>query len=253
MTVIFLLFVAALFWILASVNQRSLYWKTRARAYRNPEANEPSDFAYAMQRGLFIVFGLIFTIGSIVVATALGWFTGNENQVRSAAEEAVEALNGDLVGGSSVGDRETGLFADQVEFEVQLAAHFRRALHRLDGRRRGPCLYRHHNGGRRNPRPRRRRRERSRRRRHVRTLHHAKRRRLRRIDPRPAAISCENELMIDTRRPGSPDPLQGPAAPPSRSPRLPGPAVTAALASRTLRHGSCHVSTDCARSRPPGC
>jgi hypothetical protein len=121
MTVIFLLFVAALFWILASVNQRSLYWKTRARAYRNPEANEPSDFAYAMQRGLFIVFGLIFTIGSIVVATALGWFTGNENQVRSAAEEAVEALNGDLVGGSSVGDRETGLFADQVEFEVQLA------------------------------------------------------------------------------------------------------------------------------------
>jgi drug/metabolite transporter (DMT)-like permease len=81
MAVIFLLLVAALFWALASVSQRSLYWKTRARAYRNPEANEPSDFTYSTQHTMFVVFALIFTIGSIALAVTLGWFTGNETQV----------------------------------------------------------------------------------------------------------------------------------------------------------------------------
>jgi hypothetical protein len=35
-----------------AISPRSLFWRTAAWQYRNPEANEPSDAAYALRRAV---------------------------------------------------------------------------------------------------------------------------------------------------------------------------------------------------------
>jgi hypothetical protein len=71
MTALFIcsLIVAAFLFVLGCMDQRKLYWKTSAWKYRDPEANEPSDSALAMNRfGLFAVAVAFLVIAGIVHA-----------------------------------------------------------------------------------------------------------------------------------------------------------------------------------------
>lgn len=108
MTALIVLFIAfgALLLVLGCMNQRTLYWKLTAWQYRNPEANEPSDAALALNRfGLIVSAVLMFAGAGIVNAgagTPSGYSTSQVRSVASAAASKVESGTDSGIG-SSVG------------------------------------------------------------------------------------------------------------------------------------------------------
>ncbi|MFK4066815.1 hypothetical protein [Streptomyces sp. NPDC029674] len=52
---IFAIIMAVVFVAVGLADQRKMWWRFRARWYRNPEANEPSDAAMTGMRVLFFV------------------------------------------------------------------------------------------------------------------------------------------------------------------------------------------------------
>ncbi|MGW2309194.1 hypothetical protein [Actinomadura luteofluorescens] len=91
--IVFVLLVAVAMFVLGCMDQRTVYWKTRAWQYRNPEANEPSDAALATGRaGAFA--------GAVALLVTAGVLLGVENartystaQVSSVAHAAASRLD----------------------------------------------------------------------------------------------------------------------------------------------------------------
>lgn len=79
--------------IFACVDQRKLYWKTGAWQYRNPEAHEPSDSAFAVQRGLLVVGAVALVILGFVLKAADTSREYSTAQVRSVASAAAMELD----------------------------------------------------------------------------------------------------------------------------------------------------------------
>jgi hypothetical protein len=80
---------------LAFTDQRALWQRFEAWRYRSPEANEPSDAAYAGRRvGLAVLAVLVgmCAVGLWRAADTLSWSGG---EVRDAAEDAASALGDD--------------------------------------------------------------------------------------------------------------------------------------------------------------
>lgn len=87
------LLVAAAFFGLAFMDQRKLYWKTRAWQYRNPEAMEPSDAALGLNRAaLFVIAVLFLVIAGIFRAadTADDYSTGEVKIVADALADRMD-------------------------------------------------------------------------------------------------------------------------------------------------------------------
>ncbi|NGN62671.1 hypothetical protein G5C51_01970 [Streptomyces sp. A7024] len=89
---IFLGLLALAFLGMAFVDQRKLWWNWRARWYRNPEANEPSDLALGRQRLSFVAAAAMMAFATyqvlsagIVVHDESKW---SQDEVRAAAEQA---------------------------------------------------------------------------------------------------------------------------------------------------------------------
>ncbi|MEU5990531.1 hypothetical protein ABZ806_16305 [Spirillospora sp. NPDC047418] len=79
--------------LLACMDQRKLYWKTGAWQYRNPEAHEPSDSAFAVQRGSMVVGAVALVIMGFVLKSADGSRDYSTAQVRSVASAAASELD----------------------------------------------------------------------------------------------------------------------------------------------------------------
>ncbi|MGP4026495.1 hypothetical protein [Actinomadura sp. 3N407] len=95
MTALIVLFIAfgALLLVLGCMNQRTLYWKLTAWQYRNPEANEPSDAALALNRFGLIVSAVMMFAGAGIVNGAAGNPSGySTSQVRSVASAAASKV-----------------------------------------------------------------------------------------------------------------------------------------------------------------
>ncbi|TDC78549.1 hypothetical protein [Actinomadura sp. 7K507] len=78
--------------IVGCLDQRKLYWKTASWQYRNPEANEPSDAALAMNRiGMFVGATLMIIIAGILMSVdgASTYSTAQVKAVAYAAESKV--------------------------------------------------------------------------------------------------------------------------------------------------------------------
>ena len=74
--------------LLACMDQRKLYWKTGAWQYRNPEAHEPSDTAFALNRGALVVGAVVLVVMGFVFRTADSSRDYSTAQVRSVASAA---------------------------------------------------------------------------------------------------------------------------------------------------------------------
>lgn len=91
----------AAFLLMACANPRTLFWNFRSWKYRNPEAAEPSDAAYAMQRVHAVVIALfLFGLGGFI------WYeeeasTTDAGEVRTAVMKAVHILETESVTATS--------------------------------------------------------------------------------------------------------------------------------------------------------
>ncbi|WP_301174740.1 hypothetical protein [Actinomadura geliboluensis] len=79
--------------LLACVDQRKLYWKTGAWQYRNPEANEPSESAFAMRRASLVIGAVVFVVMGFVFKAADSSLDYSTAQVRSVAYAAASELD----------------------------------------------------------------------------------------------------------------------------------------------------------------
>jgi hypothetical protein len=70
---------------LMALKPRAVWWKLSAWAYRNPEANEPSDIAYGLQSLLLGVAAIGCVVSGVVL---LGMEDPEEREEREAREEA---------------------------------------------------------------------------------------------------------------------------------------------------------------------
>ena len=103
MTALIILFfvLAAAMFVLGCMDQRTLYWKISAWQYKNPEANEPSDAAFGLNR-----FGLFAGAATMVVMSVILMGVDNSNtystsQVMAVAQTAASEL--DQGGKSGIG------------------------------------------------------------------------------------------------------------------------------------------------------
>ncbi|TDC60809.1 hypothetical protein E1200_29835 [Actinomadura sp. GC306] len=84
---------AAVFFALGCMDQRKLYWKLTSWQYRRPEANEPSDAAYALNRfGMFLGAVMMLVLAAVVNAADAS-STYSTAQVRSVASSAASELD----------------------------------------------------------------------------------------------------------------------------------------------------------------
>jgi hypothetical protein len=103
--------------VLGFQDQRTLWWRFRARWYANPEANEPSDSAFAAQRLVWFVVAAFLAFGAFQlyrIQDSVSWSAG---EVRHAAEQAARALESESVLLDSAGD--DGFFLSYVDDKVQ--------------------------------------------------------------------------------------------------------------------------------------
>ncbi|MEU9365984.1 hypothetical protein AB0D71_14760 [Streptomyces avermitilis] len=112
--VVFFFVAAALFAALGLADQRKLYWRFAARRYRNPEANEPSDSAYAWQRVLIFIAAAVMAFQgfkALDFADDSSWSAGELGQ---AVEQAASALEEE-----PRIDDEYSDYSDLIEQEVE--------------------------------------------------------------------------------------------------------------------------------------
>ncbi|OLT11428.1 hypothetical protein BJF79_24170 [Actinomadura sp. CNU-125] len=83
------------------MDQRTVYWKFAAWRYRNPEANEPSDTALAMNRfAMFFIAAVFAVIGGMVIASdGTRTYGSSAAEVRAVADAAAESLRRDATPG----------------------------------------------------------------------------------------------------------------------------------------------------------
>ncbi|MFF3457918.1 hypothetical protein ACFYXH_27060 [Streptomyces sp. NPDC002730] len=111
--VVFFFLAAALFVALGLADQRKLYWKLSSWRYRNPEANEPSDTAYAIGRVV------VFAAAGIMVfqgCSAMN-FADETSWSKSEFNEAVQSAAVSL-GDESHVDSSAGGYASLIESKV---------------------------------------------------------------------------------------------------------------------------------------
>jgi len=89
---VFLFVCAGVFAILGSIAQRKVYWGLQAWAHRRPEANEPSDAGYAVQRFSFWFGAVAFTVLGFVVIGAHQASFADAYEVEMAARHAASAI-----------------------------------------------------------------------------------------------------------------------------------------------------------------
>lgn len=89
---VFLFICAGVCAILGSVDQRKLYWGLQSWAYRRPEANEPSDASYAVQRFAYWFGAIAFTIMGFVLISAHQSSIADASDVEMAARHAATAI-----------------------------------------------------------------------------------------------------------------------------------------------------------------
>ncbi|MFG2379878.1 hypothetical protein [Streptomyces avermitilis] len=112
--VVFFFVAAALFTALGLADQRKMYWRFAARRYRNPEANEPSDSAYAWQRVLIFVAAAVMAFQgfrALDFADDHSWSAGELGQ---AVEQAASTLEEE-----PHIDDEYADYSDLIEQEVE--------------------------------------------------------------------------------------------------------------------------------------
>ncbi|MET7916469.1 hypothetical protein ABZU45_11110 [Streptomyces avermitilis] len=112
--VVFFFVAAALFTALGLADQRKMYWRFAARRYRNPEANEPSDSAYAWQRVLIFVAAAVMAFQgfrALDFADDNSWSAGELGQ---AVEQAASTLEEE-----PHIDDEYADYSDLIEQEVE--------------------------------------------------------------------------------------------------------------------------------------
>ncbi|MGW2702669.1 hypothetical protein [Streptomyces sp. NPDC001340] len=94
MAVFFFLF-AAVVTALGLANQRKLYWRFAAWRFRNPEANEPSDAAFAWQRGLLFVGAAVLVFQGCSAMSDADKNSWDAAELRQAVTHAASALEDD--------------------------------------------------------------------------------------------------------------------------------------------------------------
>lgn len=110
---------AVVFVVLGFKDQRSLWWRVRARWYRDPEANEPSDLAFAWQRaGMFLLAGLM-AVNAVLLAHGADSTALSGGQVADIADEVASDLASR--GSVQVDDLTFTAFEPYVEDAVQRA------------------------------------------------------------------------------------------------------------------------------------
>ncbi|MFI1711376.1 hypothetical protein [Streptomyces griseoruber] len=110
---VFFFLVAALFIALGVVDQRKLYWRFAAWRYRNPEANEPSDRAFAWQRGVLFVAAGVMAFQGCSVVRAVDKGSWSRDELRQAVEQAASDLEEEPHLDDAYGD-----YADLIESKV---------------------------------------------------------------------------------------------------------------------------------------
>jgi hypothetical protein len=111
--VVFFFLAAALFVALGLADQRKLYWRLTAWRYRHPEANEPSDSAYAWQRAIIFVAAALMAFQGF---RALDFADGNawsNDELRQAVGQAASALEEEPHAGTGHDD-----YSSLIEQEV---------------------------------------------------------------------------------------------------------------------------------------
>ncbi|WP_330348201.1 hypothetical protein [Streptomyces sp. NBC_00582] len=91
MAVLFFLFGVVLA-ALGIADQCKLYWRFAAWRYRDPEANEPSDRAFAWQRGVLFVAAGVMVFQGCNVVNAADKSSWSRDELRQAVEDAASAL-----------------------------------------------------------------------------------------------------------------------------------------------------------------
>ncbi|MGW0980382.1 hypothetical protein ACWD33_06040 [Streptomyces xiamenensis] len=120
--VVLLAVVGGAFALLAWVGPRKLYWALGAWIHRDPQANEPSDAAYTVQRFGYIALSAASFVGAFSTAHWQGMFTSEEARVRQAVEKAAERMEeADVTSGGSANSA-TGRYNSQVQSAVRQAS-----------------------------------------------------------------------------------------------------------------------------------
>ncbi|WP_046723917.1 hypothetical protein [Streptomyces xiamenensis] len=120
--VVLLAVVGDAFALLTWVGPRQLYWAFGAWAHRDPQANEPSDAAYTVQRFGYIALSATSFVGALSTAHWQGTFTSEEARVRQAVEKAAERMEeADVTSGGSANSA-TGRYNSQVQSAVRQAS-----------------------------------------------------------------------------------------------------------------------------------
>ncbi|MEU5595981.1 hypothetical protein [Streptomyces sp. NPDC020298] len=89
--VLFFLLAAALA-ALGLADQRKLYWRFAAWRFRNPEANEPSDAAFAWQRGVLFVAAAVIVFQGCSAMDSANKASWSEEELRQAVARAASSL-----------------------------------------------------------------------------------------------------------------------------------------------------------------
>ncbi|MEH0473207.1 hypothetical protein QA943_30980 [Streptomyces sp. B21-097] len=89
---VFFFLCAVVFAGLSLADQRKRYWRFTAWRYRNPGANEPSDRAFAWQRGVLFAAAGVMAFQGVSVVRAADGDSWNEDELRQAVTRAASEL-----------------------------------------------------------------------------------------------------------------------------------------------------------------
>ncbi|MGW7406903.1 hypothetical protein ACWGI9_24815 [Streptomyces sp. NPDC054833] len=83
---------AAVLVVLGLADQRKLYWRFAAWRFRNPEANEPSDAAFAWQRGVLFVGAAVMVFQGCSAMDDADKSSWSGEELRQAVTQAASSI-----------------------------------------------------------------------------------------------------------------------------------------------------------------